>query len=161
MLMLRSLFVMLVFLCSPACSASNSSSGDPVNQFALADRFEQEPNDETPESLGIITPSLVVGGTMDECGSDGSFEGSDVDRFLFSVGEPVAIDLQLSVRGGDLDLLLYNPQGELIADEHHASDQGEALQLSIGPDAEYEVELRCWMGDQPDWRLLFEQGAER
>jgi hypothetical protein len=159
--MSRSLLVILVAFLAPSCSAPNASSSDPVNGLPEPDRFEQEPNDEHPQALGVIRPTLVVGGTMDECGADGSFEGSDVDRFSFSVGQPEAIDLYLTVHGGDLDLLLYNPQGELMADEHQASAHGEALQFSIGPDAEYEVELRCWMGDEPGWRLVFEQGAEQ
>ena len=159
--MSRSALLMLVACLWSACAAPVASPIDPVDELPKADRFEQEPNDEDAQALGVISPTLVVGGSMDECGADGSFEGSDVDRFSFAVGQPEAIDLGLIVRGGDLDLLLYNPLGELIADEHHASAAGEALQLSIGPDAVYELELRCWMGNEPEWRLLFEQGPEQ
>jgi hypothetical protein len=123
--------------------------------------LEEEPNDVDSQNLGAVTPGLVLGGTMSDCGEDGSFEGTDVDRFAFSVEASEQLELRLLVRGGDLDLRLYNPAGELLADEDSAGSEGEVVQFSIGPVAVYELELRCWMGEEPDWRLIFAQGGEQ
>lgn len=125
------------------------------------DLLEVEPNDTEAQHLGEVAVGFVLGGTMSACGEDGSFEGADVDRFAFAVGAPQQVDLCLLVRGGDLDMRLYNPAGELLADEGSASSGGESVQFSLGPGAVYEVELRCWMGAEPDWRLVFEQGGEQ
>ncbi len=132
-----------------------------MDELPQPDLLEEEPNDVDSQDLGAITPGFVLGGTMSDCGEHGSFEGADVDRFAFSVEAPQQIDLRLMVRGGDVDLRFYNPAGELLADEDSASSEGEVVLFSIGPDAVYELELRCWMGDEPDWRLVFAQGGEQ
>jgi hypothetical protein len=95
---------------------------------------------------------------MPSCGGDGSYAGSDVDRFSFSVAEPSRLHLRLAVVGGDLDLRLYDPEGELMADEDTPGIEGEELALSIGPGSDYGLELRCWMGSTPEWRLHFLAG---
>ena len=142
-----------------ACPAADPSPDPRFDPLPLADLLEEEPNGEVSQALGVLRPRVVVGGAMSACGEDGSYEGSDVDRFSFAVEEPVLIHLQLLVRRGDLDLRLFDPQGELMADEDGAGAEGEALQFSIGPGAAYEVELRCWMGQEPDWRLVFALGT--
>jgi hypothetical protein len=142
-----------------ACPAPDDELLPVGSGLDAADVLEVEPNDEAYQALGTIAPPLVLGGTMSSCGGDGSFAGSDVDRFSFSVAEPTALSLRLDVVGGDLDLRLYDPSGDLMADQDTAGVDGEQVDLSIGPSAEYGVELRCWLGDQPEWRLRFGAGS--
>ncbi len=142
------------------CPASAPTTSNTADELPPPDLLEEEPNDLDSQALGVIIPGFVLGGTMSDCGEDGSFEGADVDRFTFLVEAPEQINLRLLVRGGDVDLRFYNPAGELLADEDSAGSEGEVVQFSIGPDAAYELELRCWMGDEPDWRLVFAQGGE-
>jgi len=141
-----------------ALSACPTPEGEPPPRdsgLEAADVLEVEPNDEVYQPLGTIAPPLVLGGTMSSCGAEGSFAGSDVDRFSFSVAQPTHLRLRLDVVGGDLDLRLYDPGGDLMADEDSAGVDGEQVELSIGPSADYGVELRCWLGDEPEWRLRF------
>ena len=48
---------------------------------------------------------------------------------------------------------VFDPDGDLMADEDTAGVRSEELELSIGPGQDYGVELRCWMGSTPDWRF--------
>jgi hypothetical protein len=42
-----------------------------------------------------------------------------------------------------------------MADEDTPGIDAEELQLSIGAGQDYGLELRCWMGSTPEWRLHF------
>lgn len=154
----------------PVCLALSAvAAGCPVppdgqpgsaGQLVAADILEVEPNDRDFQDLGVIEAPLVVGGSASACGSDGSYEGSDVDRFSFSVAEPSLFSLRLEVLGGDLDLRLYDPDGDLMAVEDTPGIEPEEVELSIGPGGDYGAELLCWLGDSPDWRLVFADGAQ-
>ena len=151
--------VIVSWLALAACPAIDAEPPPVGSGLDAADVLEVEPNDESYQALGAIAPPLVLGGTMSSCGANGSFAGSDVDRFSFSVAEPTSLSLRLDVVGGDLDMRLYDPGGDLMADEDSAGVDGEQVDLSIGPLAEYGVELRCWLGDEPEWRLRFGVGS--
>ncbi|MEE2828632.1 MAG: PPC domain-containing protein [Myxococcota bacterium] len=122
------------------------------------DLVEVEPNDEVPQALGIIELPLLLGGSMAGCGSDGSFDGTDVDRFSFEVGAPVVLDIRLEAWGGDLDLRAYDPDGNLLSELDHSGIQPEELLLSIGPERTYSLEIVCWQGNAPEWRVALGSG---
>jgi len=151
----------VLFALGAGCPAPVDEEPAPTSQLVAADILEVEPNDRDYQSLGVVEPPLVVGGTSSACGSGGSYEGSDIDRLSFSVAEPSQLSLRLEVVGGDLDMRLYDPGGDLMAVEDSPGIESEGLELSIGPDADYGVELLCWLGDSPHWRLIFSDGSSQ
>ncbi len=122
------------------------------------DLVEVEPNDDVPQALGTIEPPLLLGGRMAGCGSEGSFDGTDVDRFAFEVAAPVVLDIRLEAWGGDLDLRVYDPDGNLLSELDHSGIQSEELLLSISPSRTYSLEIVCWQGNTPEWRLALGSG---
>jgi len=155
--------VLVVALAASLCGCPSPGNGEPSSlpELAQANLIEVEPNDEVSQALGVVDLPLVVGGTMSSCGGGGSYAGSDIDRFSFSVAEPSRLLLRLEVLGGDLDLRLYDPEGDLMADEDTPGIDAEELQLSIGPGQDYGLEVRCWMGSTPEWRLHFLADLQR
>ena len=143
----------------PGCAVSEStgSGGGEVGALPVADLLELEPNDDEAQELGPIELDFVLGGAMAACGSNGSFEGTDRDRFSFSLLEPALMELRLEVWRGDLDLRLSDPDGDVLFEGTQPGVEGEQVSFSIGAGSSYGVELRCWMGDQPSWRLVFSE----
>jgi len=119
------------------------------------DATESEPNDAIPNDLGVIPLPWAVGGTSDGCGSDGSWDGADTDLLAFAIGEAAVVPIDLQATGADLDLAVYDPDGDLLAHLDSADAFGEQLTISIGAGAVYTLEIRCWIGDDdPSWRLV-------
>ncbi len=119
------------------------------------DASETEPNDEVPNDLGVVPLPWTIGGTSGGCGSDGSWDGADTDLLAFAVAEATLLPIELQATAADLDLAVYDPDGDLLAHLESADAFGESLTISIGPDATYTVEIRCWIGDaDASWRLV-------
>jgi hypothetical protein len=57
-------------------------------------------------------------------------------------------------------MLVFDPDGNLMAQLDTPDAFGELVAISVGPGATYTVEIRCWIGD-PDasWRLTFDHGS--
>lgn len=153
-----------VAACPPGDDGEGDEGGEPAPTPEATppepppppDQEELEPNDEAAQDLGVLdTLPWMLGGAMDGCGGDGSWDGTDLDRFRFAVDAPRVLGIELRPDGGDLDLRLYDPDGELMVDRATEGLADEEVLLSLGPGASYEVELRCWLGDDATWRVEF------
>jgi hypothetical protein len=154
------------FAALAACAPTVDDGGDDPTPEATPplpppppDQEEQEPNDENPQDLGVLALPWELSGTMSGCGEDGDWMGTDVDRFAFEVAEPSILRITLVPDHGDLDLRIFDPGGELLADLATEGVAEEALGLSIGAGASYVAEIRCWIGEGASWRLRWEEGG--
>jgi hypothetical protein len=151
------LLTLLGLACQPAGPVVEGVPPAPVRPF---DAEESESNDTVPRDLGSIALPFVVVGASRQCGNDGGWRDSDIDLISFSVGEPTVLEIDLQARSADLDMLVFDPDGNLMAQLDTPDAFGELVAISVGPGATYTVEIRCWIGD-PDasWRLTFDHGS--
>ncbi len=150
----------LVLLAGCAAPGPGPEQGDwPL--WSLADAVEVEPNDDLPWDLGRIAPDYVLGGTSDACSSEGSWDGADVDRFVFSFDADVLVRIRLRAEGADLDFELYDPDGDLMAERDTTGVDDEVVDVGLEAGAEYGVRIRCWLGNDDRWLLAFVDRSAR
>ncbi len=139
------------------CTPVDPGPGDPSEWplWDAADAFEAEPNDSTPQDLGAIVPNWFVAGTSGSCGGDGSWDGTDVDRLAFSFVDDAMVRVRLRAEGADLDLELYDPDGDVLGVLDRAGADDEVIDVALEAGAAYSVRIRCWLGDDDRWILAF------
>ena len=123
--------------------------------WSLADRIEEEPNDEVPEELGTLELPFVLAGTSSACSRDGTWEGADEDRFAFRFDGDVRLRLRLRARGADMDLELFTPEGDLLVEAVSQGVEDEEMDVALSGGLPYSVRVRCWLGGDPGWMLAF------
>ena len=149
------LLAVLLVACDPA-QDDDDSGPSVVYAFAPGDAAEVEPNDArlSAMELGVIASGFEVTGASASCPTDGTFAGSDEDWFSFTPASEQPLRLSLAMRGGDLDLAVFDADGDLVADGATTGLDDEELSLALDPMMTWFVRIRCWMGnDGAIWRL--------
>lgn len=142
-----------------ACpSADDDDSADPsvIYAFPEGDAVESEPNESqaTATDLGVIGVEYAVTGASSPCGASGTFDGADHDFLSFSLDTDQPVRFRLDMRGGDLDLAIFDDAGELIAEATETGLEDEELALALDPERVWTARIRCWQGnDDAIWRL--------
>ncbi len=150
------LAVGLLWAVGCALPADDSPPGsETADALPDPDRLEEEPNEDQAQDLGWLVLPLVLGGTSEECGEDGSFTGADVDRFSFQLETAEILEIRLIAPDGDLDLELSNPTGDVLAAPEVQGNGDEVIEVALSPQRQYTAKIRCWMGEMPAWRLVF------
>ena len=143
--------------CEPGGPVAPGAPAAPQRPF---DADESESNDSVPRDLGSIALPFVVTGASSLCGNDGQWRDADIDLISFAVGESTVVEIHLQATAGDLDMLIFDPDGNLVAQLDTPDDLGEFTTLSIRPGATYTAEIRCWVGaPHSPWRLTFDDGS--
>ena len=146
----------LLIGCDPVVDDDDAADPTVIYAFPEADATEDEPNDTstTADSLGVIPIDYAVTGESTTCGSDGTFDGADIDWLSFTPTSADPIRLRLDMRGGDLDLAIFDADGNLVADGATVGVEDEELALALDPNQVWLARIRCFLGnDGAIWRL--------
>jgi hypothetical protein len=152
--MIRNALCLAVLLTGcPAVDEESEAGAWPV--WEAADAFEAEPNDEVAQDLGAISPNFYVAGRSSTCGADGAWEGADVDFLAFAFESDAFVRKRLRADGADLDLDLYDPDGNLLRELNGTGTDDELIDVSLEAGEAYSVRIRCWLGNDDRWILAF------
>ena len=150
-------FVILLAGCPTPADEPGDEPGDaaawPV--WEAADAFEVEPNDPTPQDLGTIAPNYSVAGRSGACGGDGGWADADIDRLAFTFADDAFVRIRLRAEGADLDLEVYDPDGDVLGIEDGTGTDDEVLDVALEAGATYSARIRCWLGNDDRWILAF------
>ncbi|OGQ18736.1 MAG: hypothetical protein A2138_03980 [Deltaproteobacteria bacterium RBG_16_71_12] len=111
-------------------------AGDPYTRDAgpvVCEEDANEDNDARDDATVVASGSATVGRY---CGEDDDWYALDVDQ-----GCNVLVELSFDASGGDLDLLLFDPDGQLIGNAGGLEDH-EALNVAATATGRYAVRLR-------------------
>jgi len=143
----------------PAADDDDSAVPLPPPDYVLPDGdvAEVEPNDGPAEAqdLGTVDDPFVLTGSSDGCGSGGTWVGADVDHFTFAFPDGTPRTLRLEMWSGDVDMALFDADGDLVIDAAEAGLEDERIELALDPDTEWALRIRCWQGNPGTlWRLV-------
>lgn len=141
--------------CPSADDDDSAPSAEDWPLWSLADRVEEEPNDEVPEELGTLELDYALAGTSSRCSSNGTWVGADEDRFAFRFQDDVLLRLRLRAQGADLDMELFTPDGAVLVEAASEGVDDEEMNVALSGGVPYSVRIRCWLGGDPGWILAF------
>lgn len=149
----------LLFLsaCQPTGDDDDSASQPGiVYQYADGEASDAEPNDAlgSAQDLGIVGPGFVLTGSAGACGNNGTWDAADTDwfRVMLATGDP--LEFRLDMWEGDLDLAIFDEDGELVVDAAVAGLDDEVVLAALDPETPWFFRIRCWQGNPGAlWRL--------
>lgn len=129
----------------PAVDAGQIGEGPPIDEPDAGDPYTRDAgpvvcDEDANEDNDARDAATVLGsGTT----TDGRYCGEDDDWYALDVddGCNVLVELDFDPSGGDLDLLLFDPDGQLIASAGGLEDH-EALNVAAGTTGRYAARLR-------------------
>lgn len=131
--------------------AGQIGEGPPIEEPDAGDPYERDAGpvvceEDVQEDNDVRDSAAVLGSGV---AASGRFCGEDDDWYALNVaaGCNVLAELSFDPSGGDLDMLLFNPDGQLVASASGLEDE-EALNVQATTGGLYAVRLRG--GDRDD-----------